>query len=529
MNPGQDSLQPAPVSNLTSIDPTAVFEKYGLKTRRWGTPKADLSPSSLPLPARFRNALEELGGLHTEFACFLAWRADILRTDYLGHLRQVRCQAPSIPRAEFERILQSELPSLSVTLESEPCWSTLSRCAYRAKHEGRWIAVQIARDPVPDREIERAITNLAALDEPSLGQALKPELFEQFRQWLRLADSPARERSYLDALHALRDRTLVQYPTLLRPISTDRVLCFEWTEGEPVGRLIAEGKAEAVQRVAEYVLEQICTVSAIDADLDPEAIVLTRNGRLALRRASRLISIPPALAGACLKYISAVLAANAPAAANQLVKLASGRTALHLESQLLDELSNLEPELKVNLQFPASTSVFEGNWRALTNTGIAKPLFLDAMHRNLIATGYWNAETTAAQAPVTDFIAEAQWPVLEQMLRTRVGELLNRDTASDWFLGSGLLFFESIRQLNRVAEEIRENEISVGVDLQTPDQESKKTNRAIRQGVFIGMLVVLFLVTVKVAASEQGVLAILLSITAAAMAFALFWFVSRFD
>ena len=56
-----------------------------------------------------------------------------------------------------------------------------------------------------------------------------------------------------------------------------------------------------------------------------------------------------------------------------------------LEARLLDELSNLEPELKINLQFPASAAVFEGNWRALKRTGARKPLFLDILHRNLIA------------------------------------------------------------------------------------------------------------------------------------------------
>lgn len=515
---------------MTSIDPTAVFEKYGLKTSRgWGSPVPHPSHGSLSPAARFRQALEELGGLHTEFASFLSWRADLLRTDYLGRLRQVRRQAPPIPRPEFDRILQSELPSLSAALETQPCWSTFSRCAYRAKYDGRSIAIQIARDPVPDSELESAIANLALLAEPALERAVKPEIFEQFRKWIRLADSPARERSYLEALHAIRDQTLVSYPALRLDISTERVLCFEWMEGEPVAVAIAEGKPEIVRKIAEYVLEQICTISAIDADLDVSAIVLAPEGKLGIRRAGRLIAIPPALTGACLKYMSAVLAGNAPAAAHQLVKLASGRTALHLEAQLLDELSNLEPELKVNLQFPASVAVFEGNWRALANTGVEKPLFLDVMHRNLIATGYWNAEASAPPSPATDFIAEAQWPVLGRTLRTRFAELMNRDTASDWFIGSGLLFFESIRQLNRVAEDIRENEISVGVDLQTPDQETKKANRAIRRGVFIGMIAVSFLVTVKLAASQHGLLGMVLSTVAAALALALFWSVARFE
>src|SRR5262249_51704958 len=156
-----------------------------------------------------------------------------------------------------------------------------------------------------------------------------------------------------------------------------------------------------------------------------------------IRRANRLVAIPAPMAHSCLKYISAVLASNAPAAAQALARLSSGQPAMDLETKLLDELSNLEPELKVNVNFPVSASIFEGNWCVLRRAGATNPLFLDMIHRSLMAVGYWNSETST-----TDAIAEAQWPVLGRMLPIRLNELMNRETASDWFIGSGLLFFE---------------------------------------------------------------------------------------
>ena len=63
--------------------------------------------------------------------------------------------------------------------------------------------------------------------------------------------------------------------------------------------------------------------------------------------------------------------------------------------------SNLEPELKVNLQYPPSAAILEGNWRALARTGAPRPLFLDILHRNLIAVGYWNSETSASPGAET--------------------------------------------------------------------------------------------------------------------------------
>jgi hypothetical protein len=298
-------------------------------------------------------------------------------------------------------------------------------------------------------------------------------------------------------------------------------------EGESVASLIAKGSPQAVQRLAEYVLEQFCTIAALDGDFDAESMTLAPSGRLALRRANRMVAIPPSLTSASLKYVSSVLASNAPSAAHLLARL-SGGSATNLETRLLDELSNLEPELKVNLQFPLSAAIFEGNWRALTRTGAGKPLFLDIMHRNVIAVGYWNAEAAAPPAPSADFIAEAQWPVFDRMFRSRLGEITNRETGSDWFVGSGLLVFESMRQISRLAEGLRENDISMGVDLRDDDDSSKAHDR-IRSGILIGMLLVVLLASLRFAVIAQGGWSTALSAVAIASALALFWFVSRFD
>jgi len=150
------------------------------------------------------------------------------------------------------------------------------------------------------------------------------------------------------------------------------------------------------------------------------------------------------------------------------------------------------------------------------------------LHRNLIAVGYWNAETAAAPAPTKDYIVDAQWPVLGRLLRTRLGEMANRETASDWFIGSGLLFFEVIRQMTRVAEGLRENDLSLGVDLQA-DRNPATAHRRIRLGIFIGMLLVIFLASLRFASSASGTASWVLSAVAIITGFALFWFVSRFD
>lgn len=498
----------------------------------WRGPAIEPAYAELSGAARFRNALDELGGLYVALGEFLRWRADLLDVDYLGRLRHLKVVVEPISRSNASAMLSSELgatgTALAARLYGEPCWNTMARCAYRAEYQGRQIAVQFARDPIPDAAFESFEKGIRLIEEDKLADALCARTLTHFREWMRLSDSPARERSYLDALQSVRETSLTQYPILIPELSTANILCTEWVEGEPISARIAQGSSAAVERAAECVLEQICIIAAIDGEFDPDSMVITPSGRLALRRANRLLAIPAPLTHSCLKYISAVLASNAPAAAQTLVRLSVGRSAMNLEARLLDELSNLEPELKVNLQFPASAAILEGNWRSLKRAGEGNPLFLDMMHRNLIAVGYWNAETAAAPAPAKDYIAEAQWPVLGRLLRTRLGDMMNRETASDWFIGSGLLFFETMRQMNRLAEGLRENDLSMGVDLQG-ERDPAKTHRRIRLGIFIGMLLVVFLASLRFAMSADGAWSWALSAVAIITGFALFWFVSRFD
>ena len=85
-----------------------------------------------------------------------------------------------------------------------------------------------------------------------------------------------------------------------------------------------------------------------------------------------------------------------------------------------------------------------------------------------------------------------------------------------------------MRQISRLAEGLRENDISMGVDLRDDDDSSKAHDR-IRSGILIGMLLVTLLASLRFAVIAQGVWSTALSAIAIASALALFWFVSRFD
>src|SRR5436190_1473642 len=76
-------------------DPEVVFQKFGLRPAgAWRKAAASPSGEESSPAARFRAALEEVGGLYAAFGQFLSWRADLLRTDFLGRLRHIRLSIP---------------------------------------------------------------------------------------------------------------------------------------------------------------------------------------------------------------------------------------------------------------------------------------------------------------------------------------------------------------------------------------------------------------------------------------------------
>lgn len=453
-----------------------------------------------PEAARLAELLRGEGELGSAFAAFLCFRADLLSPEFLDALRTVRETAPPLDPGRRAAALLQALGQAGAALlenfEPEPLWSNVSRCAFRSRWQDKTVVVQFALPPLADSAFDAfdrwAVQNCGLL----APKAVERPVLAQFRQWIRLADDPGRERSYLEAAAGLAGQIATVYPVPIPEISGARVLSWEWVDGEPLESLFESGDAEAASRLAELVLEQICVLSFLDAGLDTASIV-SAGGRLVVRQANRLAAIPPPQVRTALRYVSAVLAANSPVAVRALLRLAWGRTAVEHESKMLDELSGLGPELKGGRRFSPSGNMIESNWRALSKVNGERPLYLDAMHRALITVAYRNSET----CPGSDAIIDAHWPVAGRLLQLRVAGLMDRQTLSQWIVGSGLLMVESFRQVNRLADEFRDNEVAIGVD-QPPREEAhdRAANRSVGVWILIGVFFVMFMISLHWAA-----------------------------
>jgi hypothetical protein len=508
-----------------------IFRQFGLRSPGfWHSVAVPARSDGTSPGARLREAFDALGGVYGPFARFLLWRADLLNTDYLTALRQLRIAFPPVPRDQVIALLRRELGAASDELtrkmETEPAWNTFFRTAYRTKHQDETIVVQVAREPISDAELDKFEAGVRYLGHPDVRGITEAGVLREFREWLRQSESCAVERAYLDVLGRQKGQTLVDYPSLLAEITTDNVLCWTWIDGDPVSTLIQLGSVEIVTQVATAVLEQFYNLSIIDADLDLDAMAFAGGERLIMRRVGRPLSVPPLQVNVGMKYVSAVLEGDASITVQTMLSMA-GQSSGRLEATLLDHLSGIEPELKVNLWYPGSAAAFESNWKALTKLDVERPLFFNCFHRNLIAIGYWNADAVSAGGRTIDALADAQWPVVDRLLRTQFSQFLSPDMARDWTVSTGILMFGAMREANRLAEEVRENNLTMGLEMAGVRGDSRHANRAVRMGILLGILLVILLACLRWGSSlPQPAASFVLAIALIAL-IGLFWAVSK--
>lgn len=472
--------------------------------------------------------------MYLAFARFLLWRADLLPAEFLNALRELG-EFPPVPRDTVVALLQRELgdagEELIWQMEDKPVWSTLSRTAYLSWHRGQIVVVQVAREPVSDTALRDFEAGIAALGHPDLRHLTSPRILRDFRQWLRNGESMERERSYLEVLGRSRGSTLVDYPELIPEISTNRVLCWPWVEGEPVSAMIQRGVVDAVTKVAEAVLEQYFSLAIVDADLQLDSIVTpTGANRLTIRQIGRPISVPPPAVNLGMKYVAAVLEGNASMTVQTLLTMAVGQSTADLESELLNLMSGVEPELKVHAWYPGSAAALESNWRALARLHVTRqrPLYLDCLHRNLIAVGYWTGDAVSAGGNHVDTITEAQWPVLDRVLRINASQFLDAAAVKEWSVGLGLLTVGAMREANRLAEELRDNNLTWEVKSAEPDlHEDDKTGPPLRIVLSAGALLVALLVLLRWGSALRTPAPGLIPVLALCALAGLFWTVSK--
>ncbi|HYK89947.1 MAG TPA: hypothetical protein VE398_14320 [Acidobacteriota bacterium] len=508
--------------------PMAVWRKYGLLAHRF-TGAQTVSPrvAALPREIRFRLALEEGGETLALFGQYLAGRADLLPSTHLRELGKIRIRTEPRARTVIDRELGGRISQV------HPVRVEAGREIYIARAQGRKVVVEAYDDRADESSIDKALGGMsrevrALRNEPESSIA-QPSVLDHFREWLLLQCNIERKRAILQNLELSPSNTVCRYPRVIPELQSPRCLSYEAMEGAPLAFEPAQSAAsiqDDLGLAVEGLLDQSLFLSLIDAEMHFDNYLALPEGRLGFSWVPALAPVPVEWNYELLQYMASTVAGDSPRALHMLSRISSNTDPFAQEQHLLRELSSLQPELKINLVTPESVTAMENYWRALANTRMIAPLFLELFHRQWVIIGQYNGD----MIPKSDLIAESLWPVVARILRLRFSETMSFEKGKEWVAGSGLLFLGAARQVGATLEQVRDNDLAVVLDQQASSGSDARSNRRVGSLIRSGVALVVFLLALQVALNSRGSgLQLAAGITAIVSAVILSIFVARIE
>lgn len=506
----------------------AVWEKYGLISPRFiGVRTGDPRFALLPRETRFRMALEERGGLLAVFGQYLTGRADLLPSPHLRQLSKISLKREAGSRPLLERELGGRVSEVRL-VRAEPGWDV-----YAANFQGRPVIVEVHDHRGSDSENDKALHMLSreirVLRDGVEGRISRPIVLDHFREWLHLQSDIERKRTILINLEQSPSSSICRYPRMIGELQSPSCLVYEAMEGTPIAVETSqppESSKKSLQLVVEGLLDQSLFLSLIDAETHLENYIALPDGHLGFSSVPSLAPVPVEWNYEMLQYMACTVAGNSPRALHMLSRISSNTDPYAGEQHLMRELSGLQPELKINVVTPESVIALENYWRALANTRMIAPLFLELFHRQWTLVGQYNGDV----APESDLISESLWPVVSRILRLRFSDMVTLEKGQEWLSSSGLLLLGAARQVGMTLEQVRDNDMAMIVDRQEYERRDARLNRRTASLVRSGIALAVFLLALQLMLNSRGgILQLAAGLTAAAAAIALFIFVAKID
>ncbi len=503
-----------------------VWGRYGLITPGVFNARAgDQRYALLPRASRFRLALEEQGGLSSVFGQFLSGRADLLPSPHLRQLSKIRAHRRASDIASLQREMPDTVSNLRL-IRVAPAAEVFS-----GSFQDRPVVIEFysqGGEPFDEKQLENFRRALRPLEREVEGRILHPEVLENFRDWLRIISDIERKRAILSNLERVPSGLIWRFPRLVPALQSPNCLVYEGADGIPVGHdfsAVSPAGKENLQRLVEGSLELCLLLSLVDAEAQPENMLLLPDGLLGFRAVPGLAPVPAEWSYELLQYMVCTVAGNSPRALHMLSRMSSNHDAYAGEQHLMRELSALQPELKINVVTPESVAALENYWRALAATHLRAPLFLELFHRQWTLLGQYNGDV----APAEDLIAESLWPVLGRILRYRFSEIMSLDKGREWISSSGLLLLTAARQLGATMEQIRDNDLAMIVERQEYESRDPKLNRRTVAVIWAALALTVFLMSLHYALNHAGATQVTAGIIATVSAAALTIFVARIE
>lgn len=505
-------------------DPGSIWRKYSLvKPRVLSFQERDTRYASLSRDIRFRRALEELGGLYVLYGRFLAGRADLLPSAHLSQLLKIRHPQPRpAMRDALEREFGGRIRDF-VPLRTASCSEF-----YRGVYRDLPVVVEIFKERAngfKEAGWSDFCNGIRLLSDDTEQAATRAAVLDEFRQWLAVQADIERKRVILRNLQSIPSGCVSHLPRLVPELQSRCALVYEFLDGKALDSELPRRDASArksLQIFVESFLEQSLFLSFVATEFDLHNVLLTADQRVAFQTFPAVVSVPAEFNFELLQYTASSVAGDTARAIRMLARILKGES----ERPLWQELSALQPLLKIRTVTPESISALENYWRAAAATGLNPPLFLQLFHRQATILGRYNGDV----APLLDLISESLWPVIGRIMRFRLSEIASVEKAREWMVGSSLLFIETTRQAGLTLEQLRDNDLSLLVEtVDAPSREHRPKQRTVRVAACAATLVI-FLVALQIGIqSPSSALRITAGTVAALSGVILFMLISRIN
>jgi hypothetical protein len=464
-----------------------IWSEYGLiSSKRRDRGERRVGAKAVPRERRFRQALEDRGGLFAIFGQFLTGRADLLPTSYLPELRGIKWSSDEGGAELLTRETGDKLSAFHL-IRVAPCAEV-----YGATYENRSIVVEVYQPAAgvfngPSWvEFQREIR---VLDGGPESPVARSPAIESFRLWLQLQADIERKRTLLGNLRDVPGSSMCRFPALIASVQSSRCLAYEAAGGRPLEddlRIRPSPANATLQSLIEALLEQSLLLSVVDADLLIENY-LWNNGGIGFRAVPALSPVPVEWHAEFLQYVVCVIAGETRRAIQMLARMSLGRRPRAAERALLRAFAGLQPELKMKASTPGTVSAFETYWRAYAASGMVLTPFLELFHRQMSMLGQWHEDISAP----SDVTTESLWAVMGRILRFRVSQNLTLEKTKGWVMGSGLLAMASARQLAVSLIQVPDDDGAVILDPEGDEERGETTG--LRAAAIVGTAVALAL------------------------------------
>lgn len=263
-----------------------------------GRPPAQLpGAAGVPLPARVRLVLEELGPVYIKFGQIVSTRTDVLPPEYATELAKLQDASPAIPAGDVRSVLSEELgpraEQLLASLRDVPLATGSIGQVHEATSGRTGVVVKVRRPGVvaqvnEDLEVMAELARRAEQASATVAGFQVAALVDEFSQTLRAEldyQQEARNAEQFAENFAGDDR--VHIPRVFWDTTTSRVLTLERVRGikvndVPALRAAGIDTGGLAVRACNVLLKMVFEDGFFHADPHPGNFFVEADGRLGI-------------------------------------------------------------------------------------------------------------------------------------------------------------------------------------------------------------------------------------------------------